>query len=86
MARHLVNPRQIIASLYIVLFVGIGVGATVLFADAWGEYKQLKAVETASRQRLAIEVARLKAQEISSNACAPTPNLSKKPCGRDGAS
>ncbi|MSU68515.1 MAG: septum formation initiator family protein [Opitutaceae bacterium] len=64
MARHLVNPRQIIASLYIVLFVGIGVGATVLFADAWGEYKQLKAVETASRQRLAIEVARLKAQEI----------------------
>ena len=58
------NPRQIIASLYIVLFVGLGVGAPVLFADAWGEYKQLKAVEAASRQRLAVEEARLKAQQV----------------------
>ncbi len=63
MAQQLVNPRQTIASLYIVLFVGIGVGATVLFADAWGEYKQLKVVEAVSRQRLAIEIARLKEQE-----------------------
>ncbi len=58
------NPRQIIASLYFVLFVGIGVGAAVLFADAWGEYKQLKRVETASRQRLAVEETRLQAQQV----------------------
>jgi cell division protein FtsB len=59
-----VNPRQIIVSLYVIIFLGFGVGAAVLFADAWAEYKQLKVVEAANRQRLAIEQAKLQAQQV----------------------
>lgn len=57
------NPRQLIASLYVVLFVGFGVAAAVLFFEARAEYHQLKVVEAASRQRLAAEEARLAAQQ-----------------------
>jgi cell division protein DivIC len=58
-----VNHRQVITSLYLVLFLGLGAGAGAFFYDAWGEYKQLKTVEAASRQRLAAEEARLAAQK-----------------------
>jgi cell division protein FtsB len=58
-----VNPRQFIITLYVVLFAGLGVGAGVLLLDAWAEYKQLKLIEASSKQRLAAEEARLKAQQ-----------------------
>ena len=57
------NSRQLIASLYVVLFLGFGTVAGVLFFEAREEYNQLKLVETANRQKLATETARLKAQE-----------------------
>jgi cell division protein FtsB len=58
-----VNSRQLIVSLYVILFGGFGVGAGVLFFEARAEYKQLKLVEAANRQRLAVEEARLRAQQ-----------------------
>jgi cell division protein FtsB len=58
-----VNSRQLIASLYVILFVGFCVGAGVLFFDARAEYNQLKLVEASNRQRLATEEARLQAQQ-----------------------
>lgn len=57
------KPRQLIACLYVILFVGFGVGAGVFYFEARAEYNQLKLIETASRQRLDVEIARLKAQE-----------------------
>lgn len=57
------NPRQVIATLYVVLFLGCGAGASVLLWDAWGEYKQLKIVEAQTRVKLDAEKARLDAQQ-----------------------
>ena len=57
------NSRQLIVSLYVILFGGFGAGAGVLFFEARAEYKQLKLVEAANRQRLAVEQARLQAQQ-----------------------
>ncbi len=57
------NSRQLIVSLYVILFGGFGVGAGVLFFEARAEYKQRKLVEAANRQRLAVEEARLRAQQ-----------------------
>lgn len=57
------KPSQFIVTLYVVLFVGLGVGAGTFMVDAWGEYKQLQVVEAASKQRLATEEARLAAQQ-----------------------
>lgn len=57
------NSRQLIASLYVVLFAGFGVGAGMLFLDARAEYNQLKLAEAASRKKLADEEARLAAQQ-----------------------
>lgn len=63
MASEPVNSRQLIVSLYVILFAGFGVGAGMLFLETRAEYKQLKLVEKANRQRLAVEVARLQAQQ-----------------------
>jgi cell division protein DivIC len=63
MTHRTVKRNQLIASLYVILFVGFGVGAGVFFFEARAEYNQLKLIEAASRQRLAVELARLKAQE-----------------------
>ena len=57
------NSRQLIAGLYVILFVGFGVVAGVMFFDARAEYNQLKLAEASSRQRLATEEARLAAQQ-----------------------
>ena len=57
------NSRPLIVSLYVILFAGFGVGAGLLFYEAQAEYRQLKLVETASRQRLAVESARLQTQQ-----------------------
>lgn len=57
------NSRQLIVTLYVILFVGFGAGAGMLFFEARAEYKQLKLVEAASRQRLAAEEVRLAAQQ-----------------------
>ncbi len=57
------NQRQAIVTLYVVLFLGIGVGASVLLADTYAEYKQQKLAEASSRQRLEAEKARLDAQQ-----------------------
>jgi cell division protein FtsB len=58
-----VKSRRFIVSLYLVLFTGFGVGAGVLFFDARAEYLQLKQIETATRQKLAVEEVRLAAQQ-----------------------
>lgn len=58
------NTRQIIAGIYVILFVGFGVVAAVMFFDSRAEYNQLKLAEAASRQRLATEEARLAAQQV----------------------
>ena len=57
------NPRQLIFSLYLVLFVGLGAGAGALFLDARADYNQLKLTETASKRRLVEAQARLAEQE-----------------------
>lgn len=57
------NSRRLIVSLYVVLFSGFGMGAGVLFVDARAEYAQLKQIELATRQRLALEEAKLKSQQ-----------------------
>ena len=57
------NPRQLIFSLYLVLFVGLGAGAGALFLDARAEYNQLKLTEAASKRRLAEAQTRLAEQE-----------------------
>jgi len=63
MAPRTVISRRLIASLYVILFVGFGVGAGVLFFDARAEYNQLKSIEAGTRQRLATEEARLQSQQ-----------------------
>ncbi len=57
------NSRRVIVCLYVVLFAACGVGAAVLFLDARAEYRQLKQVEHATRQRLTAEETRLQAQQ-----------------------
>ena len=63
MAARTVISRQFIAGLYCILFLGFGVGAGVLFFDARAELNQLKSIEAATRQRIAVEEARLQAQQ-----------------------
>jgi cell division protein DivIC len=63
MAARTVISRQFIAGLYVILFLGFGAGAGVLFFDARAELNQLKSIEAATRQRLAAEEARLQAQQ-----------------------
>jgi cell division protein DivIC len=58
-----VNFHRVITSLYVVLFLGLGLTAGVLFFAARGEYNRLKETETASRQRLAEKEAQLHEQE-----------------------
>ena len=58
-----VNPRSLIVTFYIVLFLGLGGGALALLRDAVAEYAQLKHAEVASQQRLAEAQARLAEQE-----------------------
>lgn len=59
----IVNPRSLIVTLYVVLFLGLGGGALALLRDAVGEYNQLKVAEAASQRRLADVQARLVEQE-----------------------
>ena len=57
------NFNRVITSLYIVLFLGLGLTAGVLFFSARAEFNQLKQLETASRQRLAEKQAQLEEQQ-----------------------
>lgn len=57
------NFRQIILSLYVLLFVGLGITGGVLFKDAHDEYSRLEQVESANRRRLAEAQERLRNQE-----------------------
>jgi cell division protein FtsB len=58
-----VNPRSLIVTLYVVLFLGLGGGTAALLNDALREYRQLKVAEAASQRRLAEAQARLAEQE-----------------------
>jgi cell division protein DivIC len=58
-----VNSQRIIASLYVILFVGFGFGAGALLLDARAEYQQLKQAEAVNQRRLAEAQKRLQAQE-----------------------
>lgn len=57
------NPRTLIATLYLVLFLGLGGGAAALFLDANREYKQLKQAEADGQRRLAEAQKRLADQQ-----------------------
>ena len=57
------NPRQIIVTVYVVLFAGLSVGAGIFLWGAREEYVQLKHTEAAIRQRLAEKQAQLKEQQ-----------------------
>jgi cell division protein DivIC len=58
-----VNFRKVILSLYVLLFVGLGLAGGILFKDAHDEYSRLEQVETANRRRLAEAQGRLRDQE-----------------------
>lgn len=55
--------RRFIVSLYLLLFLVIGVGSGMYFLDAREEYQRLKRLEAVSRQRLAEAQAKLDEQE-----------------------
>lgn len=55
--------RRFIVSLYLLLFLVIGVGSGMYFFDAREEYQRLKRLEAVSRQRLAEAQAKLDEQE-----------------------
>ena len=57
------NSHRLIVSLYVLLFLGLGLGAGALFVDARAEYNQLKQSEAAGKRRLAEAQARLAEQE-----------------------
>jgi cell division protein FtsB len=58
-----VNSRRVITVVYVLLLTALGIGAGALFLDAHAEYKQLKQIEAASRQRVAESEARLREQQ-----------------------
>ena len=55
--------RQLILSLYVLLFAGLGVAGGYLFLEARHEYSQLVEVETLNRQRLSEAQERLNSQK-----------------------
>lgn len=57
------NLRRLLLLLYLALFAGVGVMATLYFADAREEYRQFRMVEARDRQRLDEAESRLKRQE-----------------------
>ncbi|MCX6945042.1 MAG: septum formation initiator family protein [Verrucomicrobiota bacterium] len=57
------NFRRLIVSLYLVLFIGVGVASGLFFWQTKAEYAQLKQQEAANRRRLAETEAKLKEQE-----------------------
>lgn len=59
----LVNPNRIIASIYLLLLVGFGVVATMMFLEARAEYDRLRQILAANQQRLARTQAQLDEQE-----------------------
>lgn len=57
------NLNRVITSLYVVLFVGLGLGASFLFLEARSEYNRLRQTEILNRRRLAEAQERLQEQE-----------------------
>jgi cell division protein DivIC len=57
-----VNSRRLIATLYAVLLVGMGVAAGALFVEAQGEYQMLKKTEAEGQRQLAEAKAQLAKQ------------------------
>ena len=57
------NLNRVITSLYIVLFVGLGLTACFLFVEARSEYNRLRQTEGLNRRRLAEAQTRLAEQE-----------------------
>jgi cell division protein DivIC len=55
--------NRVITSLYLVIFVGFGVGASILFLEARSEYNRLKQTQTRFRQVLAEKEGLLREQE-----------------------
>jgi len=58
-----VNFRQLILSLYVLLFAGLGIAGGILFKDAHDEFSRLEQVESANRRRLAEAQEHLRNQE-----------------------
>jgi cell division protein DivIC len=55
--------NRVITTLYIAVFVGLGLTACFLFVEARSEYNQLKRTQVAARQLLAEKEALLREQE-----------------------
>jgi cell division protein FtsB len=60
---RLVKSRQVLLSLYLLLFLGLGITGAYLFMDARAEYNRLEQVRTANRRRLEEAEQRLQSQE-----------------------
>jgi cell division protein FtsB len=58
-----VKSRQVILTLYALLFLGLGVAGAYLFMDARAEYNRLEQVQAANRRRLAEAEESLRTQE-----------------------
>jgi cell division protein DivIC len=58
-----VNSRQVILSLYLLLFAGFGTVGGYLFMDAHAEYERLEQVEAANQRKLSEAQERLRSQE-----------------------
>ncbi len=57
------NPRRIIFVTYAVVLAALSIAAGAAFFDARAQYRQLKMMEVANRQKLAAAQARLHEQE-----------------------
>ena len=55
--------RQIIVTIYLLLFLSVGAGSAVFFWQTRREYNQLRQVELATQRRLAEAEQRLRDQE-----------------------
>jgi cell division protein DivIC len=58
-----VKYRQVILSLYLLLFAGLGVTGGILFLDARAEYTRLEQVQALNKIRLSEAQERLRSQE-----------------------
>ncbi|MSU72851.1 MAG: septum formation initiator family protein [Opitutus sp.] len=57
------NVHRLIASLYVLLLLGMGLGAGAFFLEARAQYRQLKQTELTNRLRLEEATTRLREQE-----------------------
>jgi cell division protein DivIC len=78
MSGQLVNTRQLVTAVYVVIIAGLGLGAAALFNDAYQEYTRLKQNEASLQRKLADAQARLVEQETILNRLKTDPEYVEK--------